>query len=193
MHDERELIERAKSGDERAFTELYHRYRQTVYNFSYNVCHNKDYADEVVQDTFINVYRKLHQYDGRAKFSTWLYSIVVNNCQMHNRRTRLEQATISIEELGTPTDETEPTTTELPASDDLRPDAIVMNRELEEALHRALQKLPLDYRLPYILRELEGLTGEEAAAVMGLSLPAFKSRLHRARMFIRTQLRDFAS
>ncbi|GIV53690.1 MAG: DNA-directed RNA polymerase sigma-70 factor [Candidatus Kapaibacterium sp.] len=193
MHDERELIERAKSGDERAFTELYHRYRQTVYNFSYNVCHNKDYADEVVQDTFINVYRKLHQYDGRAKFSTWLYSIVVNNCQMHNRRTQLEQATISIEELGTPTDETEPTTTELPASDDLRPDAIVMNRELEEALHRALQKLPLDYRLPYILRELEGLTSEEAAAVMGLSLPAFKSRLHRARMFIRTQLRDFAS
>jgi RNA polymerase sigma-70 factor (ECF subfamily) len=192
MDSELDLIERAKAGDERAFTELYHRYRQTVYNFSYNVCHNKDYAEEVVQDTFINVYRKLHQYDGRAKFSTWLYSIVVNNCQMHNRRTRLEQATISIEELGAPTEDTE-RSQELPATEDLRPDTALLTQELEEALHQALQKLPLDYRLPYILRELEGLSNEDAATVLGLSLPAFKSRLHRARAFIRTALQDFAS
>jgi RNA polymerase sigma-70 factor (ECF subfamily) len=192
MDSELDLIERAKAGDERAFTELYHRYRQTVYNFSYNVCHNKDYAEEVVQDTFINVYRKLHQYDGRAKFSTWLYSIVVNNCQMHNRRTRLEQATISIEELGPPTEDAE-RSQELPATEDLRPDTALLTQELEEALHQALQKLPLDYRLPYILRELEGLSNEDAATVLGLSLPAFKSRLHRARAFIRTALQDFAS
>jgi RNA polymerase sigma-70 factor (ECF subfamily) len=192
MDSELDLIERAKAGDERAFTELYHRYRQTVYNFSYNVCHNKDYAEEVVQDTFINVYRKLHQYDGRAKFSTWLYSIVVNNCQMHNRRTRLEQATISIEELGAPTEDTE-RSQELHATEDLRPDTALLTQELEEALHQALQKLPLDYRLPHILRELEGLSNEDAATVLGLSLPAFKSRLHRARAFIRTALQDFAS
>jgi RNA polymerase sigma-70 factor (ECF subfamily) len=192
MDSELDLIERAKAGDERAFTELYHRYRQTVYNFSYNVCHNKDYAEEVVQDTFINVYRKLHQYDGRAKFSTWLYSIVVNNCQMHNRRTRLEQATISIEELGVGTEDAE-RSQELPATEDLRPDTVLLTQELEEALHQALQKLPLDYRLPYILRELEGLSNEDAATVLGLSLPAFKSRLHRARAFIRTALQDFAS
>jgi RNA polymerase sigma-70 factor (ECF subfamily) len=189
--DERELIERAKTGDERAFTELYKRYRETVFNFSYNVCHNKDYAEEVVQDTFINVFRKLHQYDGRAKFSTWLYSIVVNNCQMHNRRSKLEQATISLDHLDSMAD-TE-ASYEPPATDDLRPDTMVAMAELEEALHGALQKLPLDYRLPYVLRELEGLSNEEAAEVLGMSLPAFKSRLHRARAFVRTALQDFTA
>ncbi len=192
MEDERELIERAKSGDKQAFTTLYHRYRPLVYNFSYNVCHNKEFAEDVVQDTFINVYNKLYQYNGQAKFSTWLYSIVVRNCQMHNRRSQLEQATISIEELNIPTDEGE-IETELPGSRDLQPDQIVMSQELEDALHRALQQLPLDYRLPYILRELEGLSNEEAADVLGISVPAFKSRLHRARQSIRAKLKDFAS
>ncbi|MCS7000828.1 MAG: sigma-70 family RNA polymerase sigma factor [Bacteroidota bacterium] len=190
--EERELIERAKNGDERAFNELYKRYRETVFNFSYNVCHNKDYAEEVVQDTFVNVFRKLHQYDGRAKFSTWLYSIVVNNCQMHNRRTKLEQATVSIDELRRDDEESDQSI-EMASVEDYRPDVIYTNNELREALHRALQKLPLDYRLPFILRELEGLSNEEAASVLGLSVPAFKSRLHRARTFIRTELSDFAS
>ncbi|MCX7929340.1 MAG: sigma-70 family RNA polymerase sigma factor [Chlorobi bacterium] len=190
--DERELIERAQTGDESAFTELYKRYRGTVFNFSYNVCHNKDYAEEVVQDTFVNVFRKLHQYDGRSKFSTWLYSIVVNNCQMHNRRTKLEEATVSLEQLGI-SDSNEDLHYDPPSSDDLRPDTIVATAELEAALHNALQKLPLDYRLPYILRELEGLSNEEAANVLGLSISAFKSRLHRARAFVRTALRDFVT
>lgn len=190
--DDRTLIEQAKAGDKRAFTELYHRYRQTVYSFSYAVCHNKDYAEDVVQDTFINVFRKLHQYDGRAKFTTWLYSIVVNNCQMHNRRTQLEQATISIEDL-VEAERQRDHPIEFPDREDYHPDAIVAAEELREALYATLQKLPLDYRLSYILRDLEGLSNEEAAEVMGVSLPAFKSRLHRTRTFIREQLRDFSA
>ncbi len=189
--DDQTLIEQAKSGDKQAFTELYHRYRQTVYSFSYAVCHNKDYAEDVVQDTFINVFRKLHQYDGRAKFTTWLYSIVVNNCQMHNRRTQLEQATISIEDLSDP-DSERAHPIEFPARDDYQPDVILAAEELREALYTTLQKLPLDYRLSYILRDIEGLSNEEAAEVMGISIPALKSRLHRARRFIREQLRDFS-
>lgn len=191
--DDRELIERAKAGDERAFTELYKRYRDTVFNFSYAVCHNKDYAEEVVQDTFINVFRKIHQYDGRSKFSTWLYSIVVNNCQMQNRRSKLERATISIEELRDVAmhDTNEPI--ELAGTADLQPDRIVISDELREALNRALQKLPLDFRLPFILRDLEGLNNEDAASVLGLTIAALKSRLHRARSFIRTELKDFSS
>lgn len=191
--DDRELIERAKAGDERAFTELYKRYRETVFNFSYTVCHNKDYAEEVVQDTFINVFRKLHQYDGRSKFSTWLYSIVVNNCQMQHRRSKLEQATVSIEELRDTTTRDSDEPIELPGMVDLQPDSIIISDELREALNRALQKLPLDYRLPFILRDLEGLNNEEAASVLGLTIAAFKSRLHRARSFIRTELKDFSS
>lgn len=188
--DDQTLIAQAKAGDEKAFTELYHRYRQTVYSFSYAVCHNKEYAENVVQDTFINVFRKLHQYDGRAKFTTWLYSIVVNNCQMHKRRTQLEQATISLEDLARP-EHQHNDTIEFPAREEYQPDAIVAAEELHEALYAALQKLPLDYRLAYILRDIEGLSNDEAAEIMGVSLQAFKSRLHRARMFIREQLRDF--
>jgi RNA polymerase sigma-70 factor (ECF subfamily) len=189
--DDVTLIERAKTGDERAFTELYHRYRQTVFHFSYAVCHNKDYAEDVVQDTFINVFRKLHQYDGRAKFTTWLYSIVVNNCQMHNRRTQLEQATFSIDELNTEDNEHAPPV-EFPTSGDYQPETIIAAEELREALYATLQKLSLDYRLPYILRDIEGLSNEDAANLLNLSLPAFKSRLHRARKFVREQLQDFS-
>ena len=80
------LIEKAKGGDSQAFSELVKRYESVVCGFSFKVCHNKEKVVETLQDTFINVYKKLDQFNGKSKFSTWHYPIVTNNCLMKRRR-----------------------------------------------------------------------------------------------------------
>src|ERR1041385_404780 len=96
-----DLLDRAKSGDEKAFAEIVRRYERMVYSFSYKVCRDRQNAEEALQDTFVNVFRKLKQFDGKSKFSTWLYSIVANNCLMKRRRSKLDAASVSIDEKRT--------------------------------------------------------------------------------------------
>jgi len=191
-----DILDRAIKGDHEAFTRIVRHYEQMVYNFSFKVCRDRAYAEETLQDTFVNVFKKLNQFDKRSKFSTWLYSIVANNCLMKRRRRKLEEDSVSIDEpemphnhegnhpdsmgshlqawQGTPLDES-------------------MNKELRTLLDEAIQKLPLDYRLVFILRDLEGRSVEETAKVMKLSLAATKSRLRRARVFLREQLDGYMS
>ncbi|HET9135839.1 MAG TPA: sigma-70 family RNA polymerase sigma factor, partial [Candidatus Kapabacteria bacterium] len=93
-----ELIARAKAGDEKAFRDLIRQYQDMVYRFAFSVCRNPDMAADTLQDTLVNVYRKLDTFDGRSKFSTWLYSIVTNNCLMKRRSLAAEHADLSLEE-----------------------------------------------------------------------------------------------
>ncbi len=178
------LIERARRGDEKAFTLLVRRYEQIVYGFAFKVCRNKDKAAETLQDTFVNVYRKLDQFDGRSKFSTWLYSIVANNCLMKHRRRRLDDESISLDSEFP--DHEEPGEHSGTWNDS--PIAGVMNHELKEHLDRAIQKLPMEYRVVFILRDVEEQSAAETARILHLSIPAVKSRLRRARIFLRNQL-----
>lgn len=189
------ILRQAAEGDERAFAKLVHGYEELVYRFSFQVCRDKEKAAETVQDTFINVYRKLKQFDGRSKFSTWLYSIVVNNCLMKRRRGKLQRATVSIETPEGFRDEplmdeqghivqTVPSWKETPHD-------VVVNDELKAVLDRAILKLPMEYRVVFILRDVEGQTAEEVAKILKLSVPAVKSRLRRARMFLREQLHEY--
>jgi RNA polymerase sigma-70 factor, ECF subfamily len=191
-----DLIREAKSGDPKAFSELVRRNEQMVYGFAYKVCRNKEYAEETLQDTFVNVFRKLHQFNGRSKFSTWLYSIVANNCLMKRRRAKLEQASVSIDDpQPTPhlaEDETAVRQHELPEGGNT-PLEETLSRELRQVLDDAIQKLPVDYRLVFILRDLEGKSAEESAQILKLSIPAIKSRLHRARAFLREQLKEYTA
>lgn len=193
---EQALLERARQGDERAFTELVRQYEGMVYNFSFKVCRDRAAADETLQDTFVNVYRKLGQFDGRSKFSTWLYSIVANNCLMKRRRAKLEKASISIDEPRMPGHDHDSEDAVLQEASRMAPWNTTpleetMTRELRSHLDEAIQKLPVDYRLVFILRDLEGQSAEETAKIMHLSVPAVKSRLRRARVFLRDQLNGY--
>ncbi len=192
---EHTLLRRAAEGDERAFAKLVRAHEDMVYRFAYSVCRDEDKATETVQDTFINVYRKLKQFDGRSKFSTWLYSIVVNNCLMKRRRGKLQRAMLSID---TPegfrddplTDEQGNIIQTVPSWKET-PHDLAVNEELKAILHRAILKLPMEYRVVFILRDVEGQTAEEVAKILKLSVPAVKSRLRRARMFLREQLHEY--
>jgi RNA polymerase sigma-70 factor, ECF subfamily len=190
-----EIIKRAQKGDERAFTELVKRHETLVYSFAFKVCRDSEKANETWQDTFVNVYRKLHQFDGRSKFTTWLYSVVVNNCRMKRRQRKLDQNSISIDTPDPAHDHTDgeqdgPSAQTIPSWRDTPLDS-VMDKELRSLLDEAIQQLPYDYRVVFILRDVEGLSAEEAGKILKLSIPAVKSRLRRARVFLRERLNSY--
>lgn len=167
MGDDMELVGRACSGDVEAFGELVRRYEHRVGAVLYRLLDDPRDVEEAVQDVFVQAWRSLDRFRGEAALFTWLYRIAVNEALM--RRRRRQPALEPLEE--------EPDT----AHDE--PDA-----ELRAFLVTRLRALPFEYRAPLVLRDVEGLSNQEVADVLGLSLAAAKSRIHRARMQIRTEL-----
>jgi len=195
LHEnELDLVRKARKGDEQAFSRLVKKYESTVYNFAFKVCRNEEKATETLQDTFVNVYRKLDQFNGKAKFSTWLYQIVTNNCLMKRRRSKLDQSSVSIEsseDIQKQDVDTEimfhPTALTMKQT----PQDEVMNKELRDHIDAAILKLSMEYRIVFILRDVEGNSSEEVAKILKLSVPAVKTRLRRARIFLREQLQEY--
>jgi RNA polymerase sigma-70 factor (ECF subfamily) len=143
----------------------------------------------------VNVYRKLDQFNGKAKFSTWLYQIVTNNCLMNKRRSKLDKFSVSVEspesgaeDSGLRGDRERLQT--LPSLQQTPQDEMV-NKELRGKLDTAILKLPMEHRIVFILRDAEGRSAEEVAKILKLSVPAVKSRLRRARVFLRKQLQEY--
>jgi RNA polymerase sigma-70 factor (ECF subfamily) len=180
---EKLLVEKARKGDHRAFTQLVRKLENTVYRYAYKLCRDQQRAEETLQDTFVNMYRKLNQFDGRAKLSTWLYSIATNSCLMKHRSARSREGIISYEEL--------PLVREEVSSRGSSPHATLENKELKAALDNAIESLPVAYRLVFVMRDIEGLTAEETSRVLRISVEATKSRLRRARAALRETLHPF--
>jgi RNA polymerase sigma-70 factor (ECF subfamily) len=183
--NEKELIARVKNGDERAFAQLVKLYEQTVWGFAFKLCRNKEKADESYQDTFINVYRKIDQFDSRSKFSTWLYTIVANNCLMNRRKRKMDGLLESLDDA--PDVGNEDVQKQLAVWDD-SPIDTMMNKEMREQMDAAIQELPDEYKVVFVLRDLEDKTAEETAKILNLTVPAVKSRLRRSRIFLRHKL-----
>lgn len=181
--DEIKLIELAKAGDRKALTELVKQHEQTIYNFSYKLCRDRLKAENIMQETFLSMVKSLHQFDGNSKLSTWLYRIVANHCLMLARKEK-HRYFASI-------DDDESLFDEKYIADWKRlPDKVTENNELKNILDNAIQKLAPEYRMIFLLRDVEGLSTEETARVTGLSVPAVKSRLHRARAFLRKEISE---
>ncbi len=179
--EEQELITQAQQGNKKALAELVKNYEQTVYNFSFKICRNKDKAEHTMQETFLSMVKSISQFSGESKLSTWLYRVVSNHCLML-ARTQSKHLYTSFEDEEAAIDEHEV------ADWNVTPDRITENNELKEKLDSAIQKLPADYRIVFLLRDVEGLSTEETAKIVELSVAAVKSRLHRARSFLRNEL-----
>lgn len=182
---ELELIERAKAGDKKALAELVTKYEKTIFSFAFKICRNRDKAENTMQETFMSVLKSLHQFDGKSKFSTWLYRIVVNHCLMMARSEVHKDKFHSIDE-----EEFDFEEPEVKHWSDL-PEDKLLNDELKRLMDKAIEKLPPDYRIVFMLRDVEGLSTQETAETLGLSVPAVKSRLHRARLFLRNELKPY--
>jgi RNA polymerase sigma-70 factor (ECF subfamily) len=181
--NENELILKAQEGDRGALAQLVKNYEQTVYNFSFKICRNKERAEHTMQETFVSMVKNLSQFSGKSKLSTWLYTIVSNNCLMLARSNKNKYHD-SLDDDETLIDEKNIIDWKI------TPEKFAENNELKEVLDSAIQKLPPDYRIVFLLRDVEGLSTEEAGEVMKLTVPAVKSRLHRARAFLRNELNE---
>jgi RNA polymerase sigma factor, sigma-70 family len=180
--NEEEIIEKAKTGDKTALTQLVKQYERTVYNFAFKICRDKDKAENTMQDTFLSMIKSLHQFDGKAKLSTWLYRIVSNHCLMEMRKRKLEFFDLDS------SNEDDLINEKYFADFEKIPDKSIENDELKKALDDAIQKLAPEYRLVFLLRDVEELSTEETAKIIDLTVPAVKSRLHRARAFLRNEI-----
>lgn len=173
--EDAELIVAARNGDRAAIDELLARYEPSIYRFGLRMCGNEDAAREVLQETLLAAFRYLPGFRGDAALSTWLYQIARSFCIKERRG---QHPTRSLDEEGAP---------ELvdPAPS---PDARVHAREVGELLSKAIATLSPEHREALVLRDVEGLSADQAAEVIGIEVGALKSRLHRARMALRAAL-----
>lgn len=178
-----ELVEEFKNGDQAAFETLTARYGERVFNLAMRLTKNTQDAEEVWQDVFVTVFRKVEGFEGRSTFSSWLYRITVNAAFMVLRK-RKQDRNISIEDVLPQIRNT----VLLKGADNHTGEKLTSRKELLQALEDAISKLPDDYRPVFILRDVDGLTSREVGKILNISIPAVKSRLHRSRMMLRKRL-----
>jgi len=182
LDDDVPLLDRVLAGDVLAFEELVQRHEQRVYRITMAITGNHQDAEEAMQDTFLKAHRHLSGFERTSKFSTWLTRIAVNEALQCRRRQR---ATESLDEL-TSTEEGMVPKQLQDWHDD--PEKTYSKQQMRDIVEQAIQSLPTQYREAFVLRDVQGLTTEEAAEALGLSRPALKSRLLRARLMMREAL-----
>ena len=193
--DDRQLIRRLQVGDEEAVRELSERYGRRIFQMALRHMKNREDAEEVTQDVLMKVYRKIDRFRGDAALSSWIYRITFNTAMSRLRSHRAERAAEAERDrvLAHGQDAGESPSPRQPADWSHMPDEELLRGQLREAVASALPRLPEIYRVPVLLRDIEGLTTEEASTRLRVKDQTLKSRLHRGRVMLRRQLDDFTS
>lgn len=191
--NERQLVERLKAGDENALEAIFGLYAKKLYTVAQRMLGDSADAEEVVQDVFWTAYRKAASFKGRAQFSTWLYRLTINAALGRMRRSKRKIEIEYAECMPKFRKDGHHWVRPVPDWSDTL-DEKYARHELRALVGRALEQLkPMDKTI-IVLSDLEGLTDKQTAAALGLTVPAVKTRLHRARLFLRGKLaRDLAS
>jgi RNA polymerase sigma-70 factor, ECF subfamily len=185
------LISAINSGRKSLFYDLVKKYEQKLYNFGLRMCGETRDAEDMVQETFLNVYRYLSDFRYEASFKNWLYRIASSACIKKRRKSKFApQNEISIEDF-------------IPEDKDNIPDSLppwaseplekVLNDELSDNMRKAILSLPEKYRIVLVLRDIEGFGTEETARILNLKPASVKVRLHRARLFLKDKLKGYFS
>jgi RNA polymerase sigma-70 factor (ECF subfamily) len=183
---DQELIADFQKGDQQSFEELLSRYSNKVFSLASRLTRNTEDAEEVLQDVFVTVHRKIAGFEGKSSFSSWLYRVTVNAAFMKLRKRKQDQ-TVPLEEIVQQTH----VVPALKSPEHAYVDSQTIRNEMLEALETAIRKLPDDYRPVFILRDVDGLTSREVSRILDLTVPAVKSRLHRSRLMLRRRLNRF--
>ena len=187
------LLSRLQAGDEQALSDLADEFGTKIYQLAFRYLRNKEDAEEVTQDVLFKVYRKVGEFRGDAALSSWIYRITFN-AAMSRLRTAQYQRTQAEERREAANDSA--------AGDAARPSEVadwsdladeqVLRSQLRQRVMRAILALPAIYRAPVMLRDIQGMSTEEASAMLRVKDQTLKSRLHRGRLILRKQLADFA-
>ncbi len=181
--DDLSLIDRFKGGDQSAFEQLVLKYQDKIYNLCRYMLGNTHDAEDAAQDTFIKAYRNLNNFRPEASFYTWLYRIAVNTCLDYKKRPFFES-------LFRKSDEDEDYILE-PVSDEPSPEKLYESKQIGLALLKSIGQLPLKLRTVIILKEIEGLSYEEIAEVLDISVGTVKSRISRAREELKVLMKNY--
>lgn len=180
------LVKKSQAGDYLAFEELVKRYEKKIYNIAYRIMGNQDDASDILQETFIQALRKIKSFKGNSNYSTWLYRIAVNQCLMRKRKDK-QTPTVSLD-VPVLTKNDDEVKREFSEDWSKNPVAKLENKEIRNTLTKAIDSLPEEYRNVIILRGVNELSNEEIAKILKISVPAVKSRLHRARLYLQENL-----
>lgn len=183
-HDESELIARLKAGDQAAYADLVNEYSSRVFHLALRLVGDEAQAEDVLQETFLNAFRAIQSFEGRSSLGTWLYRITNNTALMHLRKK--DMVAYSIDEP-LETDDGE----EMPRQFFdfcCLPERDLLSDEARAEMRQAIDDLPETLRVVFVLRDLEGFSTQETADQLGLSIPAVKTRLMRARLALRDRL-----
>jgi RNA polymerase sigma-70 factor, ECF subfamily len=182
------LVERARGKDESAFEELVGRYEDKLYRLAMRFVRNETDAQEILQDAFLSAWRNLPTFEGRAQFGSWMYRVTVNAALMLLRtRNRHPEVTVDDVDPTVLNDAVSESGQMMRASADWsqRPDEQLQSEEVRKHIQTSVDALPDGLRTVFLLRDVEELSTEDTAEMLGLSVPAVKTRLHRARMALR--------
>lgn len=190
VQDDRELLARAQAGDMSAFEALVDRHEDKVYGLALRMTRSEPDAAEITQDTFLSAYQHLGEFRGEAAFGSWVHRIAANNALMRLRRQKVLD--MVSDDLDGPEFTERGSLAEAPESDwSKRADDKILDEELGRAIREATDALPEGYREVFLLKDVEGLSYEEISEMVGISIPAVKSRLHRARLALREAIDAF--
>jgi RNA polymerase sigma-70 factor (ECF subfamily) len=188
--EDRRLIARLQARDETAVHELADRYGSRIYQLALRQMKNREDAEEVTQDVLMKVYRKIGAFRGDSALSSWIYRITFNTSMSRLRTSRLARATEQYEQSRDGDDDRTP---RQQADWTNMPDESLLRAQLRAAVVSAIQELPEIYRAPVVLRDIEGLSTEEASNRLHVKDQTLKSRLHRGRLMLRTRLQAFTT
>jgi len=189
--EDRQLVAKLQARDETAVHELAERYGSRIYQLALRQMKNREDAEEVTQDVLMKVYRKIGAFRGDAALSSWIYRITFNTAMSRLRTAKLARAAQQHERNRDGEDEQK--TPRQPADWSSMPDEELLRAQLRGAVVSAIQELPEIYRVPVVLRDIEGLSTEEASSRLHVKDQTLKSRLHRGRLMLRERLQAFTN
>jgi len=190
INKDRLLVQRLQNGEPGALEEIMAKYQSKIYNTAYNIVKNHNDAQEIVQDVFFTIYRKISTFKGNSSFYTWIYRITINYAFM-KLRSRRKSPHIPIEEL-TKSDADETVFSAIIPDKRKFADESVIERDFMRSVLKSMDQLPDKYRVVFQLRDIKQLSNEEVSQALNLSVAAVKSRIHRARLFLREKVQQFA-
>jgi len=182
---EKKLIQLAKQGDRSAQAKIVKNYEKMVYNLGLKLLGDQEKAECILQETFLKVLQALPKFQEKSQLSTWIYRIATNQALMRLRSEKRQQVSFDEEP-----DNTNKDYSPFVQTFDASPLDNLLNQELKEKMDRAIDQLPENYRAVFVMKDIEGLALKEIADILSMSLPAVKSNLHRARVFLRDRLAE---
>jgi RNA polymerase sigma-70 factor (ECF subfamily) len=186
--DEKELIKKIIKGEKEYFSEIVNKYKSVVYNHSRNFLRNAQEAEDTTQEIFINIFNNLKKFRGDSKLSTWIYRITVNTCKNKLKQIKRLNANIADKIINEDDDESKKMIEDIRENENKDPDNIFTQENLRIVIYKKMKELTEEQRTVIILRDINGLSYEEIAKVMKISVSAVKSKLFRARENLREKL-----